>query len=124
MSPGWSMTSGILPLIISSSLTTTGLISSCLRKIESWPCSVSCRNSKNIIRHARASLVRISLHCLDTRIRLSIADDGRGFDARTTPQGLGLSHIYERARLYQGEVTLETAPGCGCLLTVEMPIAV
>jgi PAS domain S-box-containing protein len=79
---------------------------------------------KNIIRHAHAVNVRISLHCLATRVRLSIADDGQGFDATTTPQGLGLSHIYERARLYSGEVILETAPGKGCLLTVEMPVAV
>jgi PAS domain S-box-containing protein len=79
---------------------------------------------KNIILHARASQVRISLHCLETHVRLSIGDDGQGFDAKTTPQGLGLSHIFERAQRYQGEVTLETAPGKGCLLTVEMPIAV
>jgi signal transduction histidine kinase len=79
---------------------------------------------KNIIRHAHAANVRISLLCLGTRIRLSIADDGRGFDAKTTPHGLGLSHIYERARLYSGEVILETAPGKGCLLTVEMSVAV
>jgi PAS domain S-box-containing protein len=79
---------------------------------------------KNIIRHAHAANVRISLLCLGTRIRLSIADDGRGFDATTTPHGLGLSHIYERARLYSGEVILETAPGKGCLLTVEMSVAV
>ena len=79
---------------------------------------------KNIIRHSRASEVRISLHCLESLVRLSIADDGQGFDAKMTPQGLGLSHIYERARLYQGKVTLETAPGHGCLLTVELPIAV
>jgi PAS domain S-box-containing protein len=79
---------------------------------------------KNIILHARASQVRISLHCLEAHVRLSIGDDGKGFDAKTTPHGLGLSHIFERAQLYHGEVTLETAPGKGCLLTVEMPIAV
>jgi PAS domain S-box-containing protein len=79
---------------------------------------------KNIIRHARASEVRISLHCLEAQVRLSIADDGQGFDAMTTPQGLGLSHIYQRAQLYHGEVSLETSPGKGCLLTVRMPTAV
>ncbi|HET6255947.1 MAG TPA: ATP-binding protein [Puia sp.] len=79
---------------------------------------------KNIIRHAHATHVRISLHCPGSQVRLSIIDDGCGFDAKTTPHGLGLSHIYERARLYKGEVTLETAPGKGCLLTVEMPTAV
>jgi len=79
---------------------------------------------KNIIRHSRASEVRISLHYLESGVRLSIADDGQGFDAKLTPQGLGLSHIYERARHCQGKVILETSPGGGCLLTVELPIAV
>lgn len=79
---------------------------------------------KNIVGHAHASQVSISLHCLGSQVRLSIADDGQGFDATATPQGLGLSHIYQRAERCQGEVTLETAPGKGCLLTVEMPIAV
>lgn len=79
---------------------------------------------KNIIRHAHAAHVRISLHCLEACVRLCIADDGRGFDIHTTPQGLGLSHIHERARLYNGEVMLETAPGQGCMLTVVMPVAV
>ncbi|HTR28782.1 MAG TPA: ATP-binding protein [Puia sp.] len=79
---------------------------------------------KNIIRHARASQVRITLHCVESQVRLSIADDGQGFDAATTPHGLGLSNIYQRARLYHGEVSLETAPGKGCLLTVQMPTAV
>jgi signal transduction histidine kinase len=79
---------------------------------------------KNIILHARAANVRISLHCHDAQVRLSIHDDGQGFDPTRTPQGLGLSHIYERSRACNGEVTLETAPGKGCLLIVRMPIAV
>ena len=79
---------------------------------------------KNIIRHSCASEVRISLHCLEAHVSLSIADDGKGFDAAATPKGLGLSHIYQRAQLCQGDVSLETAPGKGCLLTVRMPVAV
>lgn len=79
---------------------------------------------KNIILHAHAAHVRISLHCHDAQVRLSIHDDGRGFDASGTPRGMGLSHIYERTRACNGDVTLETAPGKGCLLVVQMPIAV
>jgi signal transduction histidine kinase len=79
---------------------------------------------KNIIRHAGASNIRITLTCNETQIRLCIEDDGQGFDAARTPHGLGLAHIYERSRLYNGEVSIDTAPGRGCLLTVHMPIAV
>ncbi|HXD77070.1 MAG TPA: ATP-binding protein, partial [Puia sp.] len=79
---------------------------------------------KNIVRHARATQVRISLHCVEDQVHLCISDDGQGFDAVRTPHGLGLSHIYERSRVCSGEVSIETAPGQGCLLTVRMPIAV
>ena len=79
---------------------------------------------KNIIRHARAANIRIALHRHEDQVRLSIEDDGQGFDAARTPHGLGLSHIYERTRGCNGDVTLDTAPGRGCLLTVRMPIAV
>jgi signal transduction histidine kinase len=76
---------------------------------------------KNIIKYARARHVVIDLHANETHVRLEIADDGKGFDYSTTPLGLGLSNIYDRTRLYQGEVELETAPGRGCTLIVHLP---
>ncbi|HET6256023.1 MAG TPA: sensor histidine kinase [Puia sp.] len=76
---------------------------------------------KNIIKYARAKYVVIDLQGNETSVRLEIADDGKGFDPATTRHGLGLSNIYERTKLYQGEVTLEAAPGRGCTLVVRLP---
>jgi signal transduction histidine kinase len=76
---------------------------------------------KNIIKYARAKHVVIDLQGNENHVRLEIADDGKGFDPVTTPQGLGLSNIYERTKLYRGEVSLETAPGRGCTLIVLLP---
>ena len=79
----------------------------------------------NVVRHASATHVRIAierdLHC----VRLSIRDDGRGFepDWRATHQGLGLTSIAERARILSGTLTIDSAPGRGTLLTIEMPMA-
>lgn len=78
--------------------------------------------SKNIIRYSKAKNISISLHCSDDQVRLLIRDDGKGFDATTTRRGLGLSNIYERTRLYNGKVRLNTAPGKGCALIVNIPL--
>jgi signal transduction histidine kinase len=53
---------------------------------------------------------------------LEISDDGVGFDPEKIRRGLGLSNIYERARLYNGKVRLRAAPGKGCSLVVTIPL--
>ncbi|HLX66704.1 MAG TPA: ATP-binding protein [Puia sp.] len=76
---------------------------------------------KNIIKYARANHVVIDLQGCENHVRLEIVDDGKGFDPATTRHGLGLSNIYERTKLYHGEVALESAPGRGCTLIVTLP---
>jgi two-component system sensor histidine kinase UhpB len=79
----------------------------------------------NVVRHAGATHVRITierdLHC----VRLSIRDDGCGFepDWRATHQGVGLTSIAERARILGGTLAIDSAPGHGTRLTIEMPMS-
>jgi len=77
--------------------------------------------TKNIAKYSKAKNVGISLYCGSDGIRLVIKDDGNGFDSQNTRKGLGLSNIYERTRLYGGEVVLTTAPGKGCSIMVTLP---
>ncbi|HLY70957.1 MAG TPA: PAS domain S-box protein [Puia sp.] len=77
--------------------------------------------TKNIVKYSRAKNVRLTLDCTEIYIRLSIADDGIGFDPNTTRRGIGLSNIYERAKLYNGEVNVVTAPGKGCKMEIKIP---
>jgi signal transduction histidine kinase len=77
---------------------------------------------KNIVKYSQAKNIQISLHCSDGQIRLQISDDGIGFDPAATKKGLGLSNIYERIGLYRGKVLLDSAPGRGCSLTVNIPL--
>lgn len=77
--------------------------------------------TKNIVKYSKAKNVEISLYCGSGQVRLLIKDDGNGFDAANTRRGLGLSNIYERTRLYGGKVVLETAPGKGCSVIVNIP---
>jgi signal transduction histidine kinase len=52
-------------------------------------------------------------------VLLTVADDGRG--ASTTEGGFGLVGLRERVQLIGGSITLQTAPGAGLVLTVEVP---
>lgn len=77
----------------------------------------------NIIKHAEATEVIIQLFITKTRIILSVKDNGKGFNIENTKRGLGLHNIFNRAEYYQGEVLLESEPGKGSLLKIEIPLA-
>jgi signal transduction histidine kinase len=79
----------------------------------------------NVARHARAQTASVLLERRDRSVRAIIEDDGRGFDPATagkTEQRLGLYGIRERAELLGGKLTIESAPGRGTSLFVEIPL--
>jgi PAS domain S-box-containing protein len=78
--------------------------------------------TKNILKHSEAKMVQIGLHMRNDWVRLEVRDDGVGFDPEKIRRGLGLSNIFERARLYDGKVRLRAAPGKGCSVVVTIPI--
>ncbi len=68
----------------------------------------------NIIKHADASQVQISLIAQDNWAEVTIKDDGRGFDISTlSPENLGLKIMKERARAITANLTITSAPGAG-----------
>ena len=80
----------------------------------------------NCAKHAQAGGVRIQLERDAHHIRLTVADDGVGFDlsrlgeAGSTP-GLGLITMRERVELAGGRFQLRTRPGEGTEITVDLP---
>ncbi|HEX9380859.1 MAG TPA: GAF domain-containing protein [Gaiellaceae bacterium] len=77
----------------------------------------------NVVKHAEASRVSILLVRRDGSATAVIEDDGRGFDPATAPTDrLGLEGMRERAELHEGRLAVETAPGAGTTLVVEVPL--
>ena len=81
---------------------------------------------RNVAAHAGASRVAVAVTAAGGRARLRIADDGRGFDgptrARRLAQGhLGLSLVEDLAAHLGGSVTIESAPGAGTRVEVDVP---
>src|SRR5579885_3226763 len=75
----------------------------------------------NIKKHARASHVVVKLSQDDSRLVLVVDDNGEGFSFAGRLR-LGPISIKERARTVGGVLTVESNPGHGARLTVEVPL--
>jgi two-component system, NarL family, sensor histidine kinase UhpB len=77
----------------------------------------------NVIKHAHASQVEITVNQSDREIAVSIADNGCG-GAEDSGQSMGLADMRERAELLNGHFLIESNPGLGTIVTVAIPLEV
>lgn len=75
----------------------------------------------NVARHSQARRVDVSLVYENDSVQLCISDDGRGFDMKQK-HGMGLRSIRERVGSIHGTVQIQSAPGHGTRLFVQVPI--
>jgi signal transduction histidine kinase len=54
-------------------------------------------------------------------IRVTVADDGTGFDPRAATEGFGLVGMQERVALVGGELTVDSTPGQGTTVQARVP---
>ena len=79
---------------------------------------------QNALRHASASHVDVRLHAEDGRLRVAVADDGVGFDPDEPglrSRRLGLTSMEERARALGGTLSIDSRPGAGTTIVLEVP---
>ncbi len=78
----------------------------------------------NVARHAHATRVGVVLERRGDKCIAIVEDDGRGFDLRAAPhtRSLGLTGMRERAKLVNGDVTIETRHGAGTTIFVRVPL--
>lgn len=77
----------------------------------------------NAARHSQATLVKIMLDLGEDRVRVSVDDNGKGFDADATQQGnsLGLKLIRERAEMLGGSFEIDSNVGKGTRISFAVP---
>lgn len=78
----------------------------------------------NVARHAQATKVSVVIERANGRVHLEIRDNGRGFDAANgaIPAGhYGLLGLRERARLAGGTLAVQSQPGAGTTLQLDVP---
>lgn len=80
----------------------------------------------NVVKHSAATEAAVVIKKRTTDVSLSIRDNGRGFNPQqpypqTLDLGYGLSGIAERVRILRGTLTIQSRPGEGTTLMVEVP---
>lgn len=76
----------------------------------------------NIVKYAEARLVTIEVITHNDLLHLRITDDGRGMDSSSNSGGIGLRNMKGRASIYNGNISIHTAPGQGFTLMVDIPL--
>jgi signal transduction histidine kinase len=78
----------------------------------------------NALQHAGASQVAVTVELADRLVRLTVADDGKGFDpaqVRRTSGRFGLTSMRERAEALGGLLRVDSAPGAGTTVLLAVP---
>ena len=79
----------------------------------------------NIRKHASATQVALATRFTPGGLRLTIEDNGSGFsldDAKAATGHLGLMSMSERARNLGGQLDIQSQPGQGTRLTLDVPV--
>jgi signal transduction histidine kinase len=79
----------------------------------------------NALKHAQASEIRVTLGFGATQVRLSVQDNGSGFNLsdQSGRGGFGLTSMRERAERLGSQITIVSEPGLGTTVTVAAPIS-
>ena len=75
----------------------------------------------NVVKHANAKLVDIKL-LVTSNVKLSIKDNGKGFDKLVPNTGTGIKNMKDRTRACNGKLSILTSAGKGCWLRLILPI--
>jgi len=82
---------------------------------------------RNVWRHSQATRAEITVEFDESKTRVTVSDNGKGFNLPETigdlarDGKLGLAGMQERARLLGGSLTVQSEPGRGATITVELP---
>ncbi len=76
----------------------------------------------NAVKHGHAEHARLEIRDDGTAIRVTVEDDGTGFDPSSSTVGFGLLGMRERVELFGGVLEIESAPGRGSTVRAIIPV--
>jgi signal transduction histidine kinase len=79
---------------------------------------------QNIIKHAQAKRIQLLFLYTESTVAISVNDDGKGFliTRENNLSGLGLMNIHHRIELMNGKVVVQSEPGSGTKILIEVPL--
>jgi len=75
----------------------------------------------NILKHADAKNVRVTVQTDNRILSIVVTDDGKGFDVTKKRKGIGISNMMNRIESFNGQVVIESSPGKGCRIEIKTP---
>ena len=75
----------------------------------------------NIVKHADAKNIAVTVSKDNSFINLVVADDGKGFDPDKKRKGIGISNMINRVESFNGEIKIESSIGNGCRTQIRIP---
>jgi signal transduction histidine kinase len=76
----------------------------------------------NIIKHAGANAIELSVSKVKERMEIVIKDNGKGFDKEKISAGAGLRNLENRARMIAADLTIDSDPGKGTNITISVKL--
>jgi PAS domain S-box-containing protein len=75
----------------------------------------------NIVKHAGAKKVSVSITTGKHEIIIEINDDGKGFNLKDKRKGIGISNMTSRIESFNGKILINSSPGNGCKICATIP---
>ena len=98
-------------------------------EVETFLFRIAQEAMNNLLKHSNARRLEVSLKLTADGVLLEVGDDGKGFavddmsEAATSGNGAGLLGMRERAALIGAELQVQSEPGHGCTIRLQLPIA-
>src|SRR5207302_7503438 len=77
----------------------------------------------NLIKYSKASFAEINIILEDQHLKMSVTDNGVGFDLNNYRPGIGLENIHKRARQINGTITIKSALNEGTSVVLQIPVS-
>lgn len=77
---------------------------------------------RNIQKYASATIVEVDLIIYKNKLKMKISDNGIGFNVDIVKEGIGLANMARRAELFSGKFEIDSSPGNGCTILIDIPL--
>ncbi|MEO8474848.1 MAG: two-component regulator propeller domain-containing protein [Chryseolinea sp.] len=76
----------------------------------------------NLVKYSACKTAKVGISFEQKNLVLQISDDGKGFDPEALNEGDGLFNLKARADVLQGQITIQSEPGMGTIITLKFPL--
>lgn len=77
---------------------------------------------QNAVKHASPAHMRIAVEAEENNLRITVSDDGRGFDISAVTKSMGIANMQQRVQLLRGSIQFNSIPAGGTTVVIRLPV--